>query len=42
MFAVSFDLVVAETNAAHPKGAPYACIEIASKLSNYGFRRIHS
>ena len=40
MFAIAFDLVVADTNAHHPKGAPYAYTEIASELSKFGFRRI--
>lgn len=40
MFAIASDLVVADTNAHHPNGAPYAYTEIASELAKFGFRRI--
>ncbi len=40
MFAIAFDLVVAETEKNHPKGVPQAYIEIGSTLSALGFRRV--
>ena len=40
MFAIAFDLVVAETEKHHPKGVPQAYVEIGSTLSNLGFRRV--
>lgn len=40
MFAIAFDLVVAETEKYHPKGVPQAYIEIGSTLSALGFKRV--
>jgi virulence-associated protein VapD len=37
MFAVAFDLVVAETRQYHPRGVSKAYQDIASLLSQYGF-----
>ena len=36
MFAIAFDLVVADTAAAHPKGVAQAYADIGSTLSGYG------
>jgi len=40
MYALAFDLVVADTEANHPKGVPQAYAEIAGILANRGFRRV--
>lgn len=40
MFAIAFDLTVADTEKHHPKGASQADADIASALQRYGFRRI--
>ena len=40
MFAVAFDLVVADTERHHPKGVSQAYSDIADALSRFGFRRI--
>ncbi len=40
MFAIAFDLVVADTVAAHPKGVAQAYADIGSTLSGYGFSRV--
>ena len=40
MFAIAFDLVVADTLAHHPRGISHAYTDIANTLGNYGFRRI--
>jgi len=40
MYAVAFDLVVAETEKHHPKGVTQAYSEIGAVLANYGFNRI--
>lgn len=40
MFAIAFDLIVAETEAHHPKGVSQAYDEIGRTLSRYGFARI--
>lgn len=40
MYAVAFDLVVADTERHHPKGVTQAYIEIGSVLDSYGFRRV--
>jgi virulence-associated protein VapD len=40
MFAITFDLVVAETSAHHPSSVTQAYTDIATTLSNYGFERI--
>ena len=38
MYAVAFDLVVAETQKYHPKGVPQAYTEIRDVLGLHGFR----
>lgn len=38
MYAVAFDLVVAETERHHPKGVPHAYADIAAILLDRGFR----
>lgn len=40
MFAIAFDLVVAQTQAVHPKGVTQAYAEIGATLARYGFNRI--
>jgi virulence-associated protein VapD len=40
MFAISFDLVVAEVLKAHPKGVAPAYAEIGHTLRQFGFKRI--
>lgn len=40
MFAVAFDLVVAETAHNHPKGVSQAYADIGSTLANFGFDRV--
>jgi virulence-associated protein VapD len=40
MFAIAFDLVVAETEAVHPKGVTQAYDEIGRTLKRYDFSRI--
>ena len=40
MYAVAFDLVVADTEKYHPKGVTQAYTEIGAALSEYGFRRV--
>lgn len=40
MYAISFDLVVADTEEHHPKGVTQAYSDIASTLKNFGFERI--
>lgn len=40
MFAISFDLLVAQTRQAHPKGLSQAYAEIGSVLNRYGFQRV--
>ena len=37
MFAIAFDLVVAETARNHPKGVSQAYADIGGVLSSYGF-----
>ncbi len=37
MFAIAFDLVVADTAQHHPKGVSQAYADIGSTLANYGF-----
>ena len=39
MFAIAFDLVVAETAQHHPKGVSQAYADIGGALANYGFNR---
>jgi virulence-associated protein VapD len=40
MFAIAFDLVVAEVLKEHPKGVTPAYIEIGQTLRHFGFKRI--
>ncbi len=40
MFAITFDLVVADTNAHHPKNVTQAYTDIALVLQQFGFERI--
>ncbi|MDA8120664.1 MAG: virulence factor [Gammaproteobacteria bacterium] len=40
MFAIAFDLVVAETAANHPKGVSQAYADIGATLAGYGFDRV--
>ena len=40
MYAVAFDLVVADTEKHHTKGVTQAYTEIGSILSEYGFSRV--
>lgn len=40
MYAVAFDLVVADTEQHHPKGVAQAYTEIGSVLAENGFRRV--
>jgi virulence-associated protein VapD len=40
MFAIAFDLVVADTERHHPKGVLQAYTDIADVLQRFGFRRI--
>ena len=40
MFAIAFNLVVADTAQDHPKGVSQAYADIGSTLGNYGFNRV--
>lgn len=40
MFAIAFDLVVAETAARHPKGVSQAYADIGATLAQHGFSRV--
>ncbi len=40
MFAITFDLIVAETSKRHPKNVSQAYNDIASTLEKFGFERI--
>lgn len=40
MFAIAFDLVVADTEQHHPKGVSQAYADIGSILYDHGFRRV--
>ncbi|EGY28286.1 putative virulence-associated protein D [Candidatus Regiella insecticola 5.15] len=40
MFAIAFDLVVAETEKHHPKGVTQAYTDIGAILHIYGFNRV--
>jgi virulence-associated protein VapD len=40
MYAVAFDLVVADTNLHHPKGVSQAYSDISSILESRGFERV--
>jgi virulence-associated protein VapD len=40
MYAIAFDLVVAETEQHHPRGVTQAYFEIGAVLADHGFRRV--
>ena len=40
MFAIAFDLVVAETAAQHPKGVSQAYADVGATLAGFGFERV--
>lgn len=40
MYAIAFDLVVADTEEHHPKGVSQAYADIGSILNEHGFRRV--
>ncbi len=40
MFAIAFDLVVANTEKHHPKGISQAYTDVGSMLERFGFQRI--
>jgi virulence-associated protein VapD len=40
MFAITFDLTIAETSAHHPKNVTQAYTDIATALLRFGFERI--
>jgi virulence-associated protein VapD len=40
MFAIAFDLIVAITEATHPKGVTQAYADIGNTLAKYGFTRV--
>ena len=40
MFAIAFDLVVAETARQHPKGVSQAYADIGATLAGFGFDRV--
>ena len=40
MFAIAFDLVVAETAQHHPKGVSQAYADIGATLAGFGFDRV--
>lgn len=40
MYAVAFDLVVADTEKHHPRGVTQAYTEIGAILAEHGFRRV--
>ena len=40
MFAIAFDLVVAETAARHPKGVSQTYADIGETLAEHGFSRV--
>ena len=40
MFAIGFDLTVADTAANHPKGVSQAYADIGSTLTGFGFDRV--
>uniref|UniRef100_Q3AQA0 Endoribonuclease VapD n=1 Tax=Chlorobium chlorochromatii (strain CaD3) TaxID=340177 RepID=Q3AQA0_CHLCH len=40
MFAIAFDLVVADTSQNHPKGVAQAYSDIGSTLAAFGFTRV--
>ena len=42
MFAIAFDLVVADTAQNHPKGVSRAYADIAQTLAGFGFDRVQA
>jgi virulence-associated protein VapD len=40
MFAIAFDLVVADTMRHHPKSVPQAYADIGGALAGFGFERV--
>ena len=40
MFAIAFDLIVADADEHHPKGVSAAYAEIASTLRQFSFERV--
>ncbi|KGQ62500.1 virulence factor [Avibacterium avium] len=40
MYAISFDLIVADTEENHPKGVTQAYTDIGTTLNRFGFERI--
>jgi virulence-associated protein VapD len=40
MFAIAFDLVVADTAQHHPKGVSQAYADIGASLADFGFIRV--
>ena len=40
MFAIGFDLVVRDTEAAHPRGVSQAHADVNAVLNRYGFMRV--
>ena len=40
MFAIAFDLVVADTAQTHPKGVSQAYADIGNTLAGFGFERV--
>lgn len=40
MYAVAFDLIVADTQEHHPKGVSQAYTDIGAVLADHGFRRV--
>ena len=40
MFAIAFDLVVAEALKSHPKGVAQAYADIGQQLARFGFDRV--
>ena len=40
MFAIAFDLIVAETQKHHPKGVTQAYSDIAASFAPFGFSRV--
>jgi virulence-associated protein VapD len=40
MYAIAFDLVVADTEKYHPKGVTQAYTDIGAVLAEYSFRRV--
>jgi virulence-associated protein VapD len=40
MFAIAFDLVVADTKTHHPTGVSSAYIDIGASLAQFGFTRV--